>query len=62
MDRAELKSFDKPEEVREFPKGRVELVNIAGATVGRVTCRSSPRVTTPGWWATNRRSSSTSRG
>ena len=28
MPAAELKSFGKPDEVREFPKGRVELINI----------------------------------
>ena len=45
MDKAELKSFEKPDEVREFPKGRLELVKIGGATVGRA-------VFEPGWrWA-----------
>lgn len=44
---AELKSFGKPDEVREFPKGRVELVNIGGATIGRATFQ-------PGWkWSTS---------
>ena len=44
---AELKHFDKPAEVREFPKGRVELINIGGATIGRA-------VFEPGWrWATS---------
>jgi hypothetical protein len=44
---AELKSFDKPEEVREFPRGRVDLVTIGGATIGRA-------VFEPGWrWATS---------
>ena len=37
MNKAELKSFGKPEEVREFPKGRVDLLKIGGATVGRAT-------------------------
>ena len=47
MDKAELKSFGRADEVREFPKGRLELVNIAGATVGRATFE-------PGWrWATS---------
>jgi len=32
---AELKSFGKPEEVRKFPKGYVEIIKIGGATVGR---------------------------
>ena len=28
--RAELKSFMRPDEVREFPKGRLELIRLAG--------------------------------
>jgi len=44
---AELKNFGKPDEVREFPKGRVELINIGGATIGRA-------IFEPGWrWATS---------
>ena len=35
MKKAELKGFGKPDEVREFPKGRLELINLGGATVGR---------------------------
>ncbi len=35
MSQAELKNSGKPDEVREFPNGRVELVNIGGALVGR---------------------------
>ncbi len=47
MDKAERKSFGKPDEVREFPKGRLELVQIGGATVGHV-------VFEPGWrWSTS---------
>ncbi len=47
MEKAELKSFGKPDEVREFPKGRLELVRIGGATVGRA-------IFEPGWrWATS---------
>jgi hypothetical protein len=43
----ELKSFGKPDEVREFPKGRLELINVGGATIGRA-------VFEPGWrWATS---------
>jgi len=42
----ELKSLNSPEEVRKFDKGKVELVNIAGATIGRATFE-------PGWkWST----------
>ena len=45
--KAELKSFGKPDEVREFPKGRVELIKIGGATIGRATFE-------PGWkWSTS---------
>jgi hypothetical protein len=45
--RAELKHFGVPDEVREFPKGRVELVRIGGAVVGRA-------IFEPGWrWATS---------
>jgi len=40
--KAEIKSFSKPDEVRTFPKGKVELVNIGGATVGFATFE-------PGW-------------
>jgi hypothetical protein len=47
MKNAEWKNFGKPDEVREFPKGRVELVKVGGATVGRMTLE-------PGWrWATS---------
>ncbi|MFN8625318.1 MAG: cupin domain-containing protein [Candidatus Binatia bacterium] len=47
MDKAQSKSFEKPDEVREFPKGRLELLTIGGATVGRA-------VFEPGWrWSTS---------
>ena len=47
MEKTELKSFGKPDEVREFPKGRLELVKIGGATIGRA-------IFEPGWrWATS---------
>jgi hypothetical protein len=47
MSQAELKNFGKPDEVREFPNGRVELINVGGAMVGRA-------VFEPGWrWATS---------
>jgi hypothetical protein len=42
MEKAERKSFGKPDEVREFPKGRLELIKIGGATVGRA-------IFEPGW-------------
>lgn len=31
----DLKGFGKPDEVREFPKGRLELIKVGGVTVGR---------------------------
>ena len=44
---AEVVSFAYPNEVREFPMGRLELVNIGGATVGRA-------VFEPGWrWSSS---------
>jgi quercetin dioxygenase-like cupin family protein len=44
---AEVRSFGKPDEVREFPRGRLELVKVGGAMVGRA-------VFEPGWrWATS---------
>lgn len=47
MKKAELKSFGTPDEIREFPKGRLELTNIGGATVGRAYFE-------PGWkWSTS---------
>jgi len=47
MEIADLKSFGKPDEVREFPKGRLELINVGGAMVGRA-------IFEPGWkWSTS---------
>ena len=40
--KAEQKSFGKPDEVREFPKGKLELIKIGNATIGRATFM-------PGW-------------
>jgi len=37
-----LKRFDRPDEVREMPKGRFEIVHLGGVTVGRATYQ-------PGW-------------
>jgi hypothetical protein len=42
MNKAELKNFNNPDEVREFPKGRLELIKVSGATVGRA-------IFDPGW-------------
>ena len=45
--RAQVKTFNTPDEVREFAKGRLELVKIGGATIGRA-------VFEPGWrWLTS---------
>jgi len=38
----EQKSFDNPDEVREFPRGRAEILHIGGGEVGRYTFE-------PGW-------------
>ena len=47
MGQTELRSFGKPDEVRGFPKGRIELIKIGGATIGRA-------IFEPGWrWATS---------
>jgi quercetin dioxygenase-like cupin family protein len=42
MDQLSLERFESPDEVREFEKGRFELVRIGGMTVGRATYE-------PGW-------------
>lgn len=43
----EVKNFGTPDEVREFPKGRVELIKIGGATIGRA-------IFEPGWrWSSS---------
>ncbi|HNL97492.1 MAG TPA: cupin, partial [Accumulibacter sp.] len=42
MQKVEVKSFTHPVEVRTFPKGRVELIEVGGTVVGRATFE-------PGW-------------
>ena len=37
-----LKRFDAPDEVREFEKGRFEIIHLGGVTIGRATYE-------PGW-------------
>jgi ethanolamine utilization protein EutQ (cupin superfamily) len=37
-----LKRFEQPEEVREFPKGKFEVVTVGGMTIGRASYD-------PGW-------------
>ena len=47
MKKAEVKSFANPDEVRTFPKGKLELVTVGGSTIGRATLE-------PGWrWSTS---------
>jgi hypothetical protein len=47
MANTEHKTFGKPDEVRDFPNGHVEIMKIGGATVGRATLE-------PGWrWSTS---------
>jgi hypothetical protein len=41
-DEAEDRNFSKADEMREFPKGKLELLTIGGATIGRATLE-------PGW-------------
>jgi hypothetical protein len=46
LDKADCRGFGTPDEIREFPKGRLELVRIGGSTVGHATFE-------PGWrWST----------
>ncbi|MFN0274278.1 MAG: cupin domain-containing protein [Chitinophagales bacterium] len=46
-EKAELKSFSSPDEVREFPLGKLELVNIGMGSIGKATFQ-------PGWrWSTS---------
>lgn len=42
MSAAERKTFERPDETREFGFGRVDLVDVAGAQIGRLTLD-------PGW-------------
>jgi hypothetical protein len=42
MASAEHKRFEQADETRPFPKGKVDLINIGGATIGRLTLE-------PGW-------------
>jgi len=40
--RGEHKSFAKPDETREFPGGKAEILNVGGGSVGRLVFQ-------PGW-------------
>jgi mannose-6-phosphate isomerase-like protein (cupin superfamily) len=42
MEHSEVMNFNKPDEVREFPHGRLELIKIGGVMVGKATIQ-------PGW-------------
>ena len=47
MQKAEWKNFSKPDEVRDFPQGKVEIIKIGGAIVGKA-------ILEPGWrWSTS---------
>jgi hypothetical protein len=47
MGALEAKSMNKPDEIRSFDKGRIELVKVGGTTVGRARLE-------PGWkWSTH---------
>jgi len=47
MSRMEVKSTNTPDETRTFEKGKVELVKVAGTTIGRAVFQ-------PGWrWSTH---------
>ena len=40
--KSEVKDFSRPDEIREFGHGKVEILNIGGGTVGRLNLQ-------PGW-------------
>ncbi len=42
MKKLEVKSFGSPDEVRTFDKGKLELIKVGGALIGRATLQ-------PGW-------------
>jgi len=47
MNEVILKRFETPDETREFDKGKFEIVNLGGLTIGRATYQ-------PGWkWSEN---------
>jgi hypothetical protein len=47
MDKTEHKTFGSPDETREFPHGRAEILDVGGGQVGRLTFE-------PGWrWSTD---------
>lgn len=47
FDKVQVKAFSKPDEIRQFEKGKVEIINIGGITLGRA-------IFEPGWkWSTS---------
>jgi quercetin dioxygenase-like cupin family protein len=47
MKKIEIKSLNAPDEIRTFEKGKLELVNIGGKSIGRA-------ILEPGWrWSTH---------
>ena len=42
MGKTEHKSFQAPDETREFPRGRAEILNVGGGQIGRLVLQ-------PGW-------------
>ena len=47
MEKAEKKNLATPDETRNFPNGKLELVNMGGWTIGKTTFE-------PGWkWSTS---------
>ena len=42
MSAAERKNFEMPDESRPFPRGRIDLLDVGGAQIGRLTLE-------PGW-------------
>src|SRR6202161_4252199 len=43
MDKTEHKSFRAPDETREFPRGRAEILNVGGGQVGRLVFQTGWR-------------------
>ena len=41
--RTEHKTFSKPDEVREFPNGKAEILTVGAAEVGRAAPRPASR-------------------
>lgn len=47
LNKSEFKNFKEADEIRHFPKGKLELVTVGGRTIGRATFN-------PGWkWSTS---------